>query len=339
MGKTKPILEAAGVLAITALALAGLEIVVRVAGLSPPRIYFPEVFSLERPGEHGLPATLVKTDGAGNPFRATIDSLGFRTTGQPVTRPDTTVLFLGDSFTYGILDDEKTFPYQFQDRVRARDWRVHNAGVPGYTLEDELGYLEEKGLSTRPDILVLSFCKNDFSDYAPFWRESFKRAGAGAWRRQTFRIFLKKNVHLLSLAVRIRVALAKQQIQSSEVRNPAFDLNREEIERSRLDAGQLAAFRGRYAEDFRRLVGLCRAKHLRLVAVVFPNAAQLRGMEGLEDQVFLDSLFRSHGIAALDLYPLLKPHPVDSVFIQGDGHPTGWTNAMAAEELLKLLDL
>ena len=76
----------------------------------------------------------------------------------------TRVLFLGDSITF---ED-----YAYEDetwvrRLEARSWETElpveaiNASKGGIQTSDQLAILEETGLSTRPDIVVLGFYLND----------------------------------------------------------------------------------------------------------------------------------------------------------------------------------
>jgi hypothetical protein len=77
------------------------------------------------------------------------------------------VLFLGDSITGGdYLQEPETFVRQ----VEAASWRTEtpietiNAGMGAISLMNELAILEETGLSTEPDAVVLGFYLNDFNE-------------------------------------------------------------------------------------------------------------------------------------------------------------------------------
>ena len=73
------------------------------------------------------------------------------------------VLFLGDSFTYGmgVADDET-----FVNRVAAAlpGVEVVNAGVNGYGQFEELALLDALGPALRPDLTVVVFFWNDLED-------------------------------------------------------------------------------------------------------------------------------------------------------------------------------
>jgi len=98
------------------------------------------------------------------------------------------ILAVGDSFTMGysvdqqrtwvrtverLLNTELPAPGQAgrdQGRVHfppRRRYEVINAGVPGYSTWQELAYLEEEGLSLKPDVVLLGFfIGNDIADNA-----------------------------------------------------------------------------------------------------------------------------------------------------------------------------
>ena len=106
------------------------------------------------------------------------NELGLRDTSY---RPqaDLTVLVLGDSVSWGDGIDEvtRTFPYALERRLGARaparTFEVVNAGVPGYTTDQEAAYLELRGLALEPDVIVMQFTPNDVIVRPPWltrWR-------------------------------------------------------------------------------------------------------------------------------------------------------------------------
>lgn len=99
------------------------------------------------------------------------DSDGFRfnpnhTTGllSTYTRK---ILLIGDSYTYGQgVTHEEAYPAQLEKNLIASkiNVRVNNAGVPGYSPDQEFVYLREL-LRTDPyDVIVWNFSINDVSD-------------------------------------------------------------------------------------------------------------------------------------------------------------------------------
>ena len=137
-------------------------------------------FSGSHPGD--LRPGLEREDDAQNygapvsvPYRFHTSSLGFRgpepEAGSPV------VLVIGDSFVFGMgVNDEETFPARLQVELRRSlpGVVVHNAGVPGYTIDDERELWHEKLSALHPDLVVLCHNGSDIKEMAR--PTSFRRA-------------------------------------------------------------------------------------------------------------------------------------------------------------------
>lgn len=77
------------------------------------------------------------------------------------------VVCLGDSFTAGYeVDVEECFTRVVERELTAAGRRVEvlNAGVSGFGTAEELLYLERELIKYSPDVVVISFYGNDFSD-------------------------------------------------------------------------------------------------------------------------------------------------------------------------------
>lgn len=79
---------------------------------------------------------------------------------EKVHNEETNILLLGDSFTFGLLlDDEDTYASLLQENLDesfpAQDFQVLNGGVGGAGLADWPAWLQEKGQSISPDIVIL----------------------------------------------------------------------------------------------------------------------------------------------------------------------------------------
>lgn len=79
------------------------------------------------------------------------------------------ILALGDSYGYGHgVDLEETYVKQLESSLNASTDRmveVINAGVPAYSLAQEIRYLEKYGLDLEPDVVLVGFyIGNDFID-------------------------------------------------------------------------------------------------------------------------------------------------------------------------------
>ena len=98
-----------------------------------------------------------------NAFRSTIqtDGKGFRVSG---TNESTKMIaVLGDSITFGYgVNDDETVPANIQKLTK--DYRVINAGVAGYNLEQETAVWSEKIDILNPEVLVLITHFNDIEN-------------------------------------------------------------------------------------------------------------------------------------------------------------------------------
>jgi lysophospholipase L1-like esterase len=74
------------------------------------------------------------------------------------------VLVFGDSFVFGVgVDEEHLFTTRLEQRLQgAERYEVVNAGVSGYSTDQEYVLLQELGPALAPDAVVLIACDNDF---------------------------------------------------------------------------------------------------------------------------------------------------------------------------------
>ena len=94
----------------------------------------------------------VSTDGDGRRRMPVVDA------------PRHTILFLGDSSTFGVgVNDEQTFPALIQQRLPGV--RCINTGVPGYSAYQGRKLLESLPPNPPPAVVVISFDFNDDSSW------------------------------------------------------------------------------------------------------------------------------------------------------------------------------
>jgi lysophospholipase L1-like esterase len=124
----------------------------------------PDLGEIPVPGQHGRRHFPGVFD-----FAYSNNSLGWR--GSREYREDRQVkyrvLFLGDSFTYGIgVNDDQTFAAQVEKLLTADNLSVEvmNAGCPGKGTDYEVKLFDKVGRKFHPDLTVLCFFCNDFQD-------------------------------------------------------------------------------------------------------------------------------------------------------------------------------
>ncbi|HZE21464.1 MAG TPA: GDSL-type esterase/lipase family protein [Desulfobaccales bacterium] len=124
----------------------------------------PELGEIPVPGQHGE-----RKYPGGFIFKYSNNSLGWRGSREYRQQKQTKyrVLFLGDSFTYGLgVNDNQTFPARVEKKLQASDLsaEVMNAGCPGKGTDYELKLFQTVGYKFHPDLTVLAFFCNDFQD-------------------------------------------------------------------------------------------------------------------------------------------------------------------------------
>ncbi len=98
------------------------------------------------------------------------------------------ILVFGDSVTFGhgTLSDT-TYPFLLERRLKqwrpAVKWEVWNLGVPGYNTGQELEYLREVGPRYQPDLVIIGFYPNDFTNNEVHASPSLLRRAASAAQR------------------------------------------------------------------------------------------------------------------------------------------------------------
>src|SRR3989344_8762694 len=74
------------------------------------------------------------------------------------------VLLLGDSFVYGYgLDDEETIALKLQEDF-GQDYEIITMGADGYGTGQEILQFYEQGIKYNPDVVMLFFYPNDFTE-------------------------------------------------------------------------------------------------------------------------------------------------------------------------------
>lgn len=303
----------------------------RLSGLvSTDALRSPEIETLDQiPGLFQPGQDLVDRVKPAVPFHIHINSLGLR--GHEFPRARTAgvarILCLGDSYTFGAhVDDEQTFPAQLERILSAEHGRtveVINAGASGFTITDELAYLKQKGLSLRPDLIILAFSQNDIRDMSrdePMIDVMREHAGL----KSTFLIgptvrFLQHTAIFNAMqrtAALVRVAIRKS--NEPEILAMSPELWR------------------RYLAVFKELVTLARSSGVRVLLVIWPSADQVAGVEPTDPQEALTAAARELLLDSLDLLPVLKTIPPDGAgafLMPLDGHPSPLGQEAAARAI------
>ncbi len=222
-------------------------------------------------------------DSAPMAFTVSTDDAGHRRMAE-VSGANQTVLFLGDSCTFGIsVNDEETFSALLQDRIDGL--QCINAGVPGYSTFQGRVTLEDMPFDSVPDVVVISFL---FNDEAP-WDGLSDHEHARQLAQEQARLIPRSRLMTLLASLKPHPKNDNQQTQRPRL----TDLE--------------------YADELQRIVGRCRSMGSQTILMIWPMIWQMndthpigkqnvtRQMADAEDVLLIDlvSLFRSHGAERL----------------------------------------
>jgi len=97
-------------------------------------------------------------------IEVSINSQGFRDIEYPIERiGKKRMLVLGDSYGWGLGVEQKECVTEIIEKKHP-DWEIINASVSGYSTDQEYLYLKERGIRFKPDVVMLLFYENDFTD-------------------------------------------------------------------------------------------------------------------------------------------------------------------------------
>lgn len=148
------------------------ECAVRFANLAPDIVYVAKGrYRLSDNPKIGFePVPGLEYDGKSLHFydyRGASNSLGYRDTEHPVAKPEGRyrILVIGDSISAGhfieSFEDMYSTLLQEQLKLRGLDVEVLNFAVSGYSTEQEVATLADRGLQFEPDLVLVGYCLND----------------------------------------------------------------------------------------------------------------------------------------------------------------------------------
>jgi lysophospholipase L1-like esterase len=261
------------------------------------------------------------------------------------------LLFLGDSIGFGYgVEEENTTSSVVRRLMTEGGWETEiiNTGVPAYNTEQEVTFLEKRGLQYRFDWVIVEFCWNDIgsksgvtvspegflvsagqAQSATSARNRFMESPSG----YSMRNFLKRSrllyggVQGLS-AVRGFLAPDQQALFQREVL-------------SGLQTARVVAGWNNMAETLHRLNLLAQAHRFQVLIVAYPIPYALqRFFPSSSYPARLSELARSEGLPLIDLYDAYRRtyRGHTSLFIPYDGdHPNELGHQIAGQEIAKYL--
>jgi len=347
------------VLASVGLALAALEVVLRVAEKrrAQPTAEMPQFVPC------GDCPVLYRM----NPDRPDVSIHGLRGGEYAIPKPPGTlrILLLGDSTTYGFrLDPEATFARRLEGLLDDTYGTVEvvNAGVNGYSAYNELQYFLTDGRAFNPDIVIITFCMNDVADPELHWNwdvaarpgavttnlgitnipeaaipdrvynrtharprlEALRRSAQSPWRAS----------HLFTLIdTRIDRLWPPQPVADADGR-PVQVAGEDSLSIEQLLDGSsermlwLKSMYRQFAEAVRR-------NGAQPVAVILPLSYQLDPEYPHLPQQLIGEQCRENGLPCLDMLPALREHQGDDLYLgRRSGFDDVWHLAEAGHQVV-----
>lgn len=281
------------------------EVLLRVIGFSAYQIDFsvyPNVPGDIVPNQH----LIHRVPQVGVAYSITINEQGFRGSGKATASSLYRILCLGDSSTMGYgVADKASYPERvesFLDGIYPAVFDVINAGTIGYTIDDELSYMREKGLRLAPDLVVLELFYNDVIEKQH--------------RHETQREFRRKRVPYTLLKSLLLKSAFYQALRNVCVRIMAraghyFPENPTNKMPMAMSPAKFPEAWKAYDGVLREFIELLRQHHIPLITVISPHQYQVykwgypfgeyHGVHAYQDH--LKQLLGSENVRYVDLLP------------------------------------
>ena len=247
------------------------------------------------------------------------DARGLRLRAPDATPVRNSILLIGDSVSYGMgVSYEQSFVPILEARLTqdlGESTAVWNAAVPGYNTTQEAIQLEQMAPVTKPNLVLVQFCMNDYQDApalnAQGWLEIVQDQSAAS------------GFSIPSLLYGSRALIfLKEELRDLEQLHPEwFPVWAHYIHYVQNKPGWARA-----EAALLRIGETARQFNARVLVVVFPVEQQLR----IGDRAAQDHLIRfteAHGIPVLDLYDSFLAHWREGLYIDY------WTRAGVVDKL------
>lgn len=237
-------------------------------------------------------------DAAELPFHVSTDSAGRRLSGK-APEAAKTILFLGDSCTFGIpVEDEEAFPAQVGARLGVR---AINAGVPGYSAFQGRLVLEIALKTEKPDAVVITFWVN----------------GRTVWDH------LSDAEHQELMAAERAGEMSRHRVMR--------------LLRRVLPEGRPRLTDEEFAEEIRAMVRMTREADVQPLLVIWPAAVQMSGGEEHPRQSLLRRIGKETGAPVIEPLAAFRAHSGERLYADAV-HATAAGYAVAAKEIAAALE-
>ena len=299
-------------------AAAALEMAVRICTYSPPNVlaasknpmgtYYFSSEPIHNPGPLGdlVPGETLWLLWPSHPYLATVNHQGLRNE-EEVNPQAFRILALGDSMTFGpYVANRETWPALLEADLRRAipepPIQVLNAGVPGYSIPQEYGYLKEKGLRLQPQLVILAVHMNDIIGMARRKQEEFPRPSP---RSMTLTSWLTRHSAFFHILRALAVDMRIQRVKTAK--HATKDADTHEV---------LDPYYEEYRHDFQELAQLLKQEKVPLAVFIFPDYTQVPTHAcPNKEQQFLKDLAGTANVPFLDLIPVFRDYSIEDLFL------------------------
>lgn len=266
------------------------------------------------------------------PYRVVTNSQGLRNDKDfklPKPANIFRILAVGDSFTYGpYVPNQLTYPEYLDNYLHEKNVNseVINAGVSGYTLEDELSYVSEKGIKLEPDLIIVGVYQNDVTDYLPSRRKIFSRASH------------KPKSALVAIATN----LAKSSAFITYLQERIAAIKYRSVNKDVLNAVQnngLSKELGQYYADLDKLEVFAKSHYkARLLLVLIPSYDQVTGQDRFPQEQILEKA--KSRFQVVDMLPYFKgqQYEKDLYLMPVNEHLSPFGNSVLASNVANVIE-
>jgi lysophospholipase L1-like esterase len=289
-----------------------------------PKMYkaHPDIGWVNRAGWHGIYQHRT----------VNINNLGLRDLEDvgPKQAHECRILLLGDSITFGYdVDFKDTYGEQLEkmlnDHKRTTlDYRVLNSGVLGYNTAQEAEFLRLKGVTVKPDLIIVGYCLNDTAPLSLSTARMLHVYNVSANRFNEF--FMEHSATYFYITKFFHKHIAKKLL--SEKDTDTFFTNRVSKEDEYLQVG----------DALRKICTIARGMSCPVILAVFPTEQQFDSKPvSFKPQIRLKTVVKDINLYWLDLASSYGAHISETLFLNDKAHPNPRGHYLVARDIFQLI--
>jgi len=248
---------------------------------------------------------------------------GFRDNDYPLVKEQNTfrIVGIGDSFTYGsgVKDMNHLYLKQLETMLNEEtdEYDVMNFGKPGINTKDEIEILKQHALKYEPDMIVVGYVLNDFTDVEKKIKcktQQHTLPFFGFWLRNFSYLYYFLETRINKIIERINIECAYGEyldhIFQSE-KNKEYNF-----------------------KQFEELSQLSKENDAELIVIIFPMIHDIQNYNFNEAHNFVKEAGAKYGFKVIDLLPEYQKYEEDKLIVSVyDNHPNELGHEIAARAI------